>query len=184
MNLLEKYVEDNLPDELNLAKTTFGHLSIGLNDHEKALVYKYTDDGYKINSALISSKGLDFNDYGIFLLHTINKLPNYTGIVYRKVYLSPSELAKYLDAKLSQLPIQEHFFISASKFISLALFWKGLTTFKPNCLFVIFTRTGKEIELLSKYNDEKEVLLIPNSNFTVLDVQIEPSFIQITMEQL
>ncbi len=36
---------------------------------------------------------------------------------------------------------------------------------------------------MSKFNDEKEVLLKPNTQFNVLNIVIEPDFIQITMEE-
>jgi len=110
-------------------------------------------------------------------------LPSYRGIVYRKVYLTDTELDLYIQAFSNQTIIVEYPFISTSKFISVAILWAGITGFIPNCVFVIYIRTGKEIELMSKFNDEKEVLLKPNTQFNVLNIVIEPDFIQITMEE-
>jgi hypothetical protein len=46
--------------------------------------------------------------------------------------------------------------------------------YNGNVLFRILSKTGKEIELISKFGsgsqNEREVLFAPNSDFNVLDV--------------
>ncbi len=139
------------------------------------MIYKYSDDGYKqTNKTLLNSKGNNFDDFGILLNNAIAKLSNYRGIVYRKVYLTVSEFDSYLNAFIYQTAIQEYPFVSTSKSIRVGILWQGLTYLKPNCLFVIYSKTGKEIELMSKFTDEKEVLFKPNTQFNILDISRIP----------
>ena len=185
MDLVKEFVEKNLAIELKIVSTNTAHIAIGLNIYEKTLIYKYSDDGFlATNSLLLNSAGTGFDDFGLLLYATVSKLPDFRGIVYRKVFLTPAELYKYTHAWRSHTSVKEYPFISTSKFISIALLWAGLTHFNPNCLFVIYTKTGKEIELMSKFVDEKEVLLKPNTQFNVLNIYAEPDFIQITMEEV
>jgi len=184
MSLLNKYVEDNLSHELRIVRGLSVPVLTGLTEHERALVYKYTDLGYLVNRQLLATMGVDYGDFGLFLSHALAKIPDYRGIVYRKVYLTAIEISRYFAAKLTATSITEHFFISTSKFISIAYRWRGLTGIKPNCMFVIMSKTGKEIEYVSKYPDEMEVLFLPNISYNVLNVIQEPDFIQITMEEL
>ena len=185
MDLVKEFVENNLADELMILSGSTAHLAVSLNVYEKTLIYKYSDDGFlPTNKLLLNSKGIDFDDFGILLYTTLSKLPDFRGIVYRKVFLTPAELYRYTHAWRSHASVKEYPFISTSKFISIALLWAGLTHHNPNCLFVIYTKTGKEIELMSKFTNEREVLLKPNTQFNVLNIFAEPDFIQITMEEV
>ncbi|MEO8854939.1 MAG: ADP-ribosyltransferase domain-containing protein [Ginsengibacter sp.] len=185
MKLIEDYVIKNLSHELKSIQNSSSHKTINLTDFEKALIYKYSNDGFRrTNKLLLASRGLDFDDFGMLLYSAISKLPDFNGIVYRKVFLTSGEIGKYSDALKTQNNIIEYPFISTSKFISVAVIWEGQTNVNPNSLFVIYTRSGKEIELMSKFTDEKEVVLKPNTQFKVLNIFVEPDFIQITMEEV
>lgn len=184
MQLVEEYVKKNLLQELSVIEKSTIHIDVNLTVYEKAIIYKYSDEGFReTNKSLRISDGSNFDDFGILLYSSISKLPDFKGIVYRKVYLSNNELDIYIQAFKNQTIVKEFAFISTSKFISIAILWAGLTRYIPNCLFVIYTKAGKEIELMSKFSNEKEVLLKPNSKFNVLNIFQEPDFIQITMEE-
>ena len=184
MSVIEKYVNTNLVSELRIVQANSAHSAIPLTVFEKTLIYKYSDEGFRdTNKELRMSKGTNFDEFGLLLYNTISKLPNYKGIVYRKVYLTDIELELYLDAFNNQTVIKEYPFISTSKFITVGILWNGTTRFTPNCLFVIYSKTGKDIELMSKYPGEKEVVLKPNTEFNVLNLDKEDSFIKITMEE-
>jgi NAD:arginine ADP-ribosyltransferase len=185
MDIVEQYVINNLIVELYEVQFKTLHAPVNLTIYEKTLIYKYSNDGYKdVNQILLRSKGQQFGDFGTLLYTTISKLPDYRGIVYRKVFLTPAQLQRYIDAYTKRIPVKEYPFISTSKFTSVAILWSGLASVAPNCLFVIYTKTGKEIELMSKFVEEKEVLLKPNTQFNVLNIYREPDYIQISMEEL
>ncbi len=109
-------------------------------------------------------------------------MDDFEGLVYRSANLDKDELEIYLNAYKNNSPITEFSFISTSKSRLIAMQYNG------NVLFRILSKTGKEIELISKFGsgsqNEREVLFAPNSDFNVLDVTNESSYTLITMEEV
>jgi hypothetical protein len=185
MNELESYALAHLGSELNEIQSSFRNkLLPELSIYEKAFIYKYSDDGYKeINKELRNSKGRKLSDFTKYLSEALNKLPNFTGLVYRKVYLTKSELQQYNDSLKNSKVLKEYSFVSTTKSRLIAMEFEGTTTYVPNCLFRIQGRTGKDIERITKFA-EKEVLFRPNTRFKVLEITKEVDYWLITMEEV
>ena len=170
--MIEKYVLTNLASELNEIRNTFRNTELTmLSDYEKAIIYKYTDDGYEsINEILRASSGKVNNKFGTLLNKALGKLPNYSLLCYRTAKLSSLEKNKYIYAYRSKTSITEHSFVSCTKSKLLAMMFRPF-----NVLFTIHSKYGKEIENIAKFGinsgqNEKEILFKNNSNFSVLNI--------------
>ncbi|WP_231891210.1 ADP-ribosyltransferase [Arachidicoccus ginsenosidimutans] len=158
----------------------FPHLTI----YEKAFIYKYSEDGYEsVNETLRVSKGKINTDFGKLLNSILNKLANFEDLVYRSVNLTNTETNRYISAFENDTIIKEHAFVSTSKVRLNAMAYGG------NTLFVIFSKSGKEIEKIAKFgifgaSNENEVLFKPNRNFRVLDIEQKENHLLITMEEV
>lgn len=184
MDSVETYAKSNLTNEINIIENTNRkNEHPNLTTYEKAVIYKYSDDGYKkINEDLRISKGKTFNDFATHLNNALKKIPNFEGLVYRKVYLTDDEIDRYKIKLKNKKPLKEYSFISTTKSRLIAMNFEGKTDYEPNCLFRIQTRTGKEIDKIAKF-DEKEVLNKPNTNFNVLEIKKELNYFLITLEE-
>jgi len=185
MKSIEKYSNENLtPEMLEIKNSNRNNHFPDLTLHEKAIIYKYTNDGFEqINELLRNSNGKKINNFGHFLNITLNKLPNFDGLVYRAAHLSKLELERYFAACESNSTIKEYSFVSTSKSRLIAMAYRG------NVVFRVSSRTGKDVENLSKFGkdslfNEKEVLFRPNRNFKVLEVTKESDYTLITMEEI
>lgn len=181
----EEYCKLYLRSELKAITSTNRVFELSeIDDFEKAIIFHYTDEGYSVvNSVLRRSAGKLNTEFGVFLTEALGKLPNYEGLVYRCVTLNNSIIQHYMNAAMSGEPIVEHAFSSSSKRRSLAMY------FPFNCLFRIYSRTGKEVERISRYGvhqppNEQEVLFKCGTTFNVLGVTIESGYSLITMEEL
>lgn len=169
---LKEYVGKYFDKELRIVSNSFRSEQLTvLNNHEKTLVYKYSEDFYEgTNERLRVSKGKDVDDFSSYLIKSLKKLPNYKLICYRSANLSSTEIRRYRDAFKKNIGIIEYSFVSCSKSRMLA------NMFSPaNVIFIIHSKTGKEIEKIAKFGiksgqNEKEVLFIPNTNFEVLNI--------------
>lgn len=169
----EEYAKKFLPFEVTEIIRTdrlkeYPELSI----YEKAIIFKYSDDGYEnLNEKLRVSKGKDIPELGILLNECLDKLPNYYGYVYRGCELTKSELDLYILKYNNKETISEYSFLSTSKRRSIAYeYCRG----KYNVMFEILCKHGKEIESIAKHSIEREVLLKNNSTFEVIRVD-EPT---------
>ncbi len=150
-----------------------------------AIIYHYSDSGYEnINNTLIENKVIITNSHVRFLCETLNKLPDHQDVVFRGVDFNTSQKQRYIDALNGNTPIQEFSFFSTSRSELIAnSFSKGDT------LFMIFSKTGKQIEKFSKFGlysgqNEKEVLFLPNTTFEVLDVLQSTTKTTIILEEI
>ena len=185
MTTVEKYVNRYLTDELFQIRNTNRNLELSqINEFQKAIIFKYTRDGYElVNELLRSSKGKKNTEFGEFLSQALSKLPNYKGIVYRKDYLTSSELAKYKRASKRNESIVEYPFVSTTKFKPISEIIPG------NTLFIVSSKRGKEIENIvnfGKYNiiNEEYVLFNFNSSFSVLEVTRQRNYTLIIMDEV
>lgn len=167
MEKLRNFVEEKLSDELKIILSSWRNDSLNdyLNIWEKAIIYKYSNDGFKeLNLILRNSNGAIIPEFGEFLKNSLNKLPNFADVVYRGVNLSENEIEKYLKLYKEKSIFTENTFISATKS-------KNIAYQHGNGIFRIISKKGKDVEQLSKHQKEKEVLFCCNSNFKVLDLQ-------------
>ncbi len=161
---LEEYAKSHLQRDIKeIENSPIVHEDVGLSLYEKAFIYNYSEDGYEnLNHYMRGNGGENDNDYGIFLAQSLEKLPNYEGLVYRRVSLTSFEFRNYTNAQKFQKPITELTFTSTSKKRNIAYAYSG------DYFFIIVSKTGKEIEKITKYK-EYEVLFLPNTQFKVLE---------------
>ena len=154
-----------------------------LNIYERAIIYKYSEDGYEdVNEYLRTSKDKSNTLFGKVLSHCLSKLENYQGVVFRCANLTDYELNSYKDAFENNEPITEYAFVSTSKSELTAI------AFGRNTKFVIYSETGIEIEKIAKFGkhnppNEKEVLFKSGTAFNILEIIKENDYILITMEE-
>jgi hypothetical protein len=143
-------------DELN----KYPELSVA----EKAIIYKYSEDSYAdLNERLRTDKPI--TEFGTFLNETLEKLPNYEGLVFKGVNLSPSQIEVYTNAYEHDTAVVEKAFVSTSIKKSIAYQF-------GKCLFAIDSIKGKDISSFTKHK-EFEVLFKNNSAFEVLDYEFD-----------
>jgi NAD:arginine ADP-ribosyltransferase len=178
---LEEYAKLHLQRDIKeIENSPIVHEDIRLSLYEKAFIYNYSEDGYEsLNHYIRWNGGENDHDYGIFLAQSLEKLPNYEGLVYRRVSLTRAEFEKYLDSLRKQEPITELAFVSTSKQRNIAYAYHG------DYFFIIVSKTGKEIEKITKYK-EYEVLFLPKTQFRVLETteRDRDGLIKIIMEEI
>jgi hypothetical protein len=163
---LEEYVNEYLDREIKIVER-FDDVYPFLSVYEKAIIYKYTVDGYEgLNEQLRISDGLNISEFGIHLKNTLEKIPPISKIAFRGVDLNKSQIDYYLNAYQNTELIEDPTFISAS--LGERTAWRfGKTRFR------IFSKNWKDVSLLTKYIDEREVILSYNVKFKVLDYYFE-----------
>jgi len=155
-----------------------------LTKYERAIIYKYSDDGYEeVNEYLRISMDLFNTRFGKILNQCLSKLDNYQGVVFRCVNLTTAEVTRYFEALRINKPIIEYAFISTSKSELTAI------AFGQNTKFAIYSETGKEIEKIAKFGkhnppNEKEVLFKSGTYFNILEITKENHYTLITMEEI
>lgn len=185
MKNAEQYAKHHLgPDVTDIQNSGRNTELPELTISEKAIIFKYSEDGYlDTNETLRSSIGVKNTAFGEILYKCLAKLPDFEGLVYRGVNLTKSELKKYTDAFKEGTPITEYPFLSSSKSRLIAM------AFGANTLFRIYSRTGKEIEKISKFGtynppNEKEVLFMHSRFFSIMEITKEAGYTLITMEEI
>lgn len=163
---VEEYGSIHLEKEISIIKNSYRKDFLNeLTIFEKAIIYKYSEDGYDdLNEKLRVNKGNNISFFGFLLAECLDKLPNFDEIAYRGVNLTPTEFRRYKDALENNDVIKEHFFLSSSSSIHIGNSY-GSTLFK------IFSQKGKEIDKISKYPNEKEVVFRFNSKFRVFAIE-------------
>jgi hypothetical protein len=89
----------------------------------------------------------------------LEKLPPYAGTVNRGASMTEDMVARYVPGQT----VTEAGFTSTSA--------KGGTPFKGNTNFIIKSKTGKDVSMISKFPKEKEILFPPGTQFKVNAVQ-------------
>ena len=157
----EQYANIYLENELKIIENSDRKIVLPeLTIFEKAIVYKYSEDGYQdLNEQLRLNQEKQIPIFGKILSECLAKLPNFTGNVYRSINLNDEEYNRYCDNEI----IVESFFISTSRS---KLIGNQFGSFR----FEIFSQTGKCIENISKFANEKEVVINYNTTFRVVSV--------------
>lgn len=131
---------------------------------ENPLLYPVLNSTMRSTGATAEAKLKAFMSYIYFLSSALDPLPAHLGKVFRGIDVLVPEAAYPLGQVITWQP-----FSSATKSVFVTMsFLKGAASKKPfGTLFVIDSISGKEIEDLSIYPDEAEVLFKMNSFFRV-----------------
>jgi NAD:arginine ADP-ribosyltransferase len=165
---LEEYVKTYLPSALeSILQSHRVHELPNLSIYEKAIIFAYTDSRSNqhqiLNQRLWETKGLDVNEFGLFLETILDKLEPYRDMVFRGVQESHCDVARYIKAHDDKTIVTEYHFLSASKLVGVA---QGF----GRILFRIYGKNAKIIEKVSKFEREQEVLFKSNTSFKVVKV--------------
>ena len=181
INNLKEYVNKYLARELKEIQTSYRATEITeLDVYEKAIIYKYTEDGYEVLNFLLRS-GDKINKFGTYLSNTLDKLPDYRLLCYRATKIN--NLDKYYESLQTGTPLTEKSFLSCTKSRVTAFL------FSQSPLFIILSKHGKDIEKIAKFGiysgqNEKEIVFKPNSKFRVLDIQEDENRFTIKLEEV
>ena len=95
----------------------------------------------------------------------LDKLESYKGNVYRGADLSSEIINKYKKAAETGEPYTENYYLSTSK--------SKDTVFDRNTFYEIKSKNGKQIEKLSFFSEEKEVLFKEGTKFKINSVYFD-----------
>jgi hypothetical protein len=143
----------------------FADLVRDMTDDQIIGVIGYTGSDYRmLNKALRSKDPGELQRLGPYIRAAdqgLAALPNYEGLVYRGADLPPDIIAKYEPGKV----VTEDAFTSTS--------YDSGQKFSGNVVFEILSHTGKQVEFLSQFSHEKEILLRPGTRLLIKDKFVE-----------
>lgn len=143
-----------------------------LSIYEKAIILKYSEDGYlDLNEKLLLSEGENISIFGLILDECLEKLPDYQDVVYRGDSLTMFEINQYNHRFVNQEYYEEYFFFSSSKSKNKAYEYAKPHKNEFSVIFIIFSKRGKDISSLAKYEIEREILFRYNSRFNVINIE-------------
>ena len=198
--LKEKVRNENIEDTSKYDDDIFKNFRLNAKeyaqseDHQNALkinnkmrpaetfcVNKYTGDFFvDINFYLRNGgepKEEFFERYKKVMNSALDKLESYKGYVFRGADLSSEIINKYKKAAETGEPYTENHYLSTSK--------DREKSFDRNTKYKILSKNGKQIEELSFFLEEKEVLFKEGTQFKILKVYVdEQGFNRIEMEEI
>ena len=143
-----------------------GPLLANTSQEQVAAMIGYTSSDYQIlNAALRSKDPVELARLKPYIDNAnagLASLPNYSGPVYRGIdstRMPPDVVAQYL--KPGEV-ITERAYVSTS--------YVAGANFPGDLQLTVMSKTGKQIDFLSMYAGEKEVLFAPGTSFKVLSV--------------
>jgi len=141
-----------------------------LTDAELQAIHNYTDSGYEnLNGTLRKHAGKipDADDVlGVSsdtLERAIKKMPKHEGTVYRDIFI-PSGDQALLDHYVEGKVIKETTWLSTSR---------DMNRVKRGTRWIINSKNGRDVQKLSRFHDEQEILFPPNTRFRVLHKAVE-----------
>lgn len=187
---MNKHLKNQLSDYLKqVERRTFSDSEI-LNKEEIAVIYAYTEDRYAaLNERLRRNLGQIDTEFGKELDRILAKLPNFEGRVFKGISLNSSRLAYYEYAFNDNQIITQYAFESTSKSVLSAKAFMRNSRKDSQVLFIIISKTGKDVEKYSKYDgsngqNEREVLFTANSQFEILNIDKSDDFITIFLNEI
>jgi|GEM_PF-2817217 len=158
--------------------SNIGSAATELSSEEKAAVKDYTGGVFEHVNRYLRGNQTSFQKiirFGTFGKYTkslkataklvssaLNKMPPYEGKdVYRAVHLPGEVMAAYSPGAV----VTEHGFTSCSKTMN------GMRIKRDSVVFVIRSKTARDVQNLSLSGYEEEVLFRPESRFKVLSVE-------------
>ncbi len=182
-NQEDKYRSSMMKSFLNRAKSLE---ETKLINEQIATIYGYTNNQIyeDLNKLLRGTKEfsrnpkyLEFlNSYGNVLDDSLNKLPDFNGTVFRGTKLTSQQISRYTEAFKNKKTITELFFQSTS--------YDQKKAFSGNVQFIINSKTGKKIDYLSAFRNEKEVILKRNSNYRIVKIKKNENEYEIYMDEI
>lgn len=106
-----------------------------------------------------------FERYKKVMNSALDKLESYKGYVFRGADLSSEIINKYKKAAETGEPYTENYYLSTSK--------SKDTVFDRNTFYEIKSKNGKQIEKLSFFSEEKEVLFKEGTKFKINSVYFD-----------
>lgn len=180
---LKEYVESKYPNALNAIRESKSAKEVTeLTEHEKAIIYAYSDEGYEVNAELRKFRELVTPEFAVHLNAALAKLPDTERSVYSGIWCIDSVLETYKNALKTGDVLIEYGFTSASKSRSIAEQFGEI-------ILHIASENGKSIEKFTKfrasaYDNEQEVLFKSSSAFRVLDIREKNNLIIIDLEEI
>src|SRR5690606_23913398 len=146
-------------------------------EDELAAIVLYTQTYFvEMNSALRNRDKAAMKEWGNGIKladQALTKMPTHQGWVHRGVEDLPADvLAKYVPGKI----VTEEAFTSTSQAEDSA--------FTGKVKFKILSKSGRDVQALSRVEAEKEVLFRPGTKFLVTDKERDGDSIVITMEEV
>lgn len=148
-------------DYENVNKTLRGNTDYGftMGDSKEAIAQRKIEDAYVATAAL-------------------NKLPAFKGTVYRGTKFKEADLYKATRAYKVGQTVTEQAFTSSSQ-SSDNKYWSG-----ANVRYVINSKSGRNIESVSKFPDEKEVLFAPQTEFKIIKSSNEDGVLTFYLDEV
>ena len=180
---LNEYVELRYPDALNaIRESKWARELTELTEHEKAIIYAYSDEGYEVNAELRKFRELVTPEFAVHLNAALSKLPSTNAVVHRGIWRMGSVLKMYQEAFKTGEVLTEYGFTSASKS-------RGIAEQFGEIVLDIASKNGKAIEKLTKFgasvmDNEQEVLFKSGSKFLVRSIVERNSFIYISLKEI
>lgn len=94
----------------------------------------------------------------------ISKLEKYNGICSRGGRIDLRQYSSYHESKKIDHPVTKQTFFSASKDINIAY------NFLDNVIYEITSVNGRMIDGLGVFNDEREIVFLPGTQFEIKDI--------------
>ena len=180
---LNEYVELKYPDALNAIRESKSASEVTeLTEHEKAIIYAYSDEGYEVNAELRKFRELVTPEFAVHLNAALSKLPDTRRSVYRGIWRIDSVLKMYQNALETGEVLVEYGFTSASKSRSIAEQFGEI-------ILHIASKRGKSIEKITRFgastmDNEEEVLFKSGSKFLVRDIVERSNYTLITLKEV
>lgn len=130
-----------------------------------------------MNEQLWASQGTEIDEFGLFLEATLDKLEPYRDMVFRGVQEVYCDVGRYIKAFDNKTIVTEYAFSSASLI-------QGVAQGFGRILFRIYSKNGKIIEKVSKFEREREVLFKRNTSFRVVKVTHNGFSTVITLKEI
>ncbi len=182
---MKKQLKSLLADYLKQVLSKPFSASEILDTYEIAVIYAYSEDRYEaLNERLRKNLGQLDTDFGQELIRILEKLPNFEGVVYRGTSFNKQVLNDYLNAFDNDKILTEFALTSASKFESEAKKFMRSSKDAYQVLFKIISKEGKDITPYSKYQNEREILFKPNTQFEILSVDNSNDYVTITLNEI
>ena len=179
---IEYYVRTHLSDSLQkIINSRRADELLELTVYEKAVIFAYTDTAnnqhLSLNKTLWDSQGVEISDFGLCLEACLEKLEPYKGVFYRGVRAEYCDVNRYIKAYERKIILTEYNFLSVSTSQMTA---RGF----GNILFRIYGKNAKNIEKVSKFENETERIFQRNTQFKVTNVSHNGLFYTITLKEI
>ena len=178
---LEYYVRTHFSDILQkVLKSKRVDDVLELTIYEKSIIFAYTDTVNKhhqlLNEALWASQGANISDFGLFLESCLVKLSSCKGLFYRGVKEEYCDINRYKAHENKTILTEYNFLSVTTSQITAGGF--------GNILFRIYGKNAKNIEKVSKFEKEKELIFQRSTQFKVANVSHNGLYTTITLKEI